>query len=208
MSKIFKLLSFKNKWPSKLSSRFSWSRLQMKQKKKMFQLIWQGSSGTHKFDKLSKSCNKSLGKKSKWFFERSNDVRCVSARNESLWRVDKWFDERSLWTNFRSINYVGAFKIKSTLHVTNVIGNWLRCRNAFKVQTTTTDLLQHWSAAESVMRNEFHVLTSQIMFTDKTPSQCNDPTPAHLTTFQLSKLAVPPKITFAQSTNTTREIFN
>lgn len=51
---------------------------------------------THKFAKLSKSTNKSLGRKSNRFLERSNRVRCVSARNVSLWSVVSWLDERSL----------------------------------------------------------------------------------------------------------------
>lgn len=51
---------------------------------------------THKFAKLSKSTNKSLGRKSNRFLERSNRVRCVKPRNVSLWSVVRRLDERSL----------------------------------------------------------------------------------------------------------------
>ena len=51
---------------------------------------------TYKFVKLSKSSNKSFGRKSNRFLDISNNVRCVKPRNVSLCRDDKWFDERSL----------------------------------------------------------------------------------------------------------------
>lgn len=152
MSKIFKLLSFKNKWPSKLSSRFSWSRLQINRKRRFFN--W--------FDKV--------------FSAPTSSTNCPSrainhwARNPNGFSKDPMmWDASAHETNlcegltsgsmkgrcgqaFRSINYVQAFKSESILHVIDVIGDWLRCRNAFKVQTTTTDLLQYWSAAESGLR--------------------------------------------------------
>lgn len=51
---------------------------------------------THKLASESRSSNKSLGMKSKLFFEMSRVISMWRPRNVSLWSVDKWFTDKSL----------------------------------------------------------------------------------------------------------------
>lgn len=51
---------------------------------------------TYKLASESRSSNKSLGRKSKLFFEMSSVFSMWRPRNVSLWSVDKWFTDKSL----------------------------------------------------------------------------------------------------------------
>lgn len=66
-----------------------------------FPIHWFRSSvtagNTYKFTSESRSSSKSLGRKSKEFFEMSSEISICKPRNVSLWSVDRRLTDKSLW---------------------------------------------------------------------------------------------------------------
>lgn len=55
------------------------------------------AGNTYKFTSESRSSSKSLGRKSKQFFEMSNEISNWRPRKVSLWSVDRRLTDKSLW---------------------------------------------------------------------------------------------------------------
>lgn len=55
------------------------------------------AGNTYKFTSESRSSSKSLGRKSKQFFEMSNEISNCRPRKVSLWSVDRRLTDKSLW---------------------------------------------------------------------------------------------------------------